>query len=760
MADSLSLPLRQALAQGVLEPQLILEIEGVPTIYGAKLIQKRIQIGDTGLVIGDAWVIGGLNDVLDQSDLISLDGGTTTSIRQTLNQDKGIGSSISSMQICLVDINQEATQLVSPGIVVEDLLGRKAKVYYGVTGDTAFPEDFLIIFRGLIDDIQSRQGNVLLNISHPDQKKRQEIFYPNEFTLSAAATAADDNSIQVNEPANMIMGAGEMTVLLKIDNEYASVTSFDPTLNALGTDRAQLSSVAATHASAATAKMVYRLQGNIIDIALKLMLSGRDSLGNYIYYSENLVPSSINYINPETTIQNALYFNGIDLVQKYGVTVGDFLYLSGSAVAGNNNIGKWTIDQINTTDYLGTVLVISIGTANQLVTETSTTGSIDLLSQYNIYPIGLKMTPDEVDVAEHLRLKRLFLSGFSIDITLTDAENGREFIEQELYAVAGCYSLPRKARSSIGILSAPIPGTEIKTLSANNITNAKSLAVRRTIANNFYNEIVYKYDWSLADNQPNRGIVIRDETSINRIKSGKKTLVIESRGLRQTLNGGNLAQAAAQRRLNRYKLAAEEIEQVKVLFSVGFNIEIGDIVILDGSDGVLNLINSSLGNRSPAPRLYEVTNKTVNIKTGEVILKLVDTSYDTSARYGLISPASYIKTGLSQTQFIIEESFSSIHGANEYLKWVPWVTSEAKAVVRVRNSDFSINASSVISSISGNKITLETALGFTPAAGQIMELALYSNVNTTANSKLVFAYFATGAGVANFADGKAPYQYL
>ena len=746
MADSLSQPLQLAIAQGVIDAQIILEIEGVDTVYGAQIITKRIKIGDEGLVIGDSWRVGGLNEVEDQSDLISWKDGTTTSIRQTLNQDKGLGSSISSMQICLIDKDQEATRLVSPGVIVEDILGRKAKVYYGVKGDTAFPEDYLVIFRGLIDDVKTRQGTVLLNIAHPDQKKRQEIFSGDDTFTLTDAIGDSDTLFAVDEIDNAISSQDDLSVYLKIDDEYMKITSTNEGL-ALTVVRGQLGSVAAAHADGAEGSLVYQLTGNVMELALKLMLSGGST-----YYAEDIVASSINYINPDLTIDNTIYFNGVDLVQKYGVTAGDSIFLTVPPASDNFGVGLATITDVNTTDYLGTVITLN----ETLVTETITEATVNFKSQWALLPLGLGMTPDECDIAEHERLKRLFLSSFEVDIVVTESTNGREFIEQELYAVASCYSVPRKARSSVGILSAPIPGSEIKTLSADNITNAKDLVTRRCLANNFYNEIVYKYDWDLEDDEPTRGLVIRDEDSINRIKSGKKTLVIESKGLRQTLNGGNLAQQAAQRRLNRYKLAAEEIEQVKVLPGFGFNIEIGDLVILDGSG--VNLVNTADGNRSPKPRLFEVTNKTLNIATGEIILKLIDTSFDTSARYGLISPASYIKTGLSTSSFIIEESFSSIYGANEYLKWTPWVTRDQQAVVKVRNSDFSVVGTAVIDSINGNKITLATPLAFTPSAGYVMELANYNNANTTDQIKLVFSFLSDDDN--DFSDGKPPFEFI
>src|SRR5690606_36211165 len=127
----------------------------------------------------------------------------------------------------------------------------------------------------------------------------------------------------------------------------------------------------------------------------------------------------------------------------------------------------------------------------------------------------------------------------------------------------------------------------------------------------------------------------------------------------------------------------EYFEDVQVLFSVGFSIEPGDIVYFDGSG--LNVSDITKASRGMEPRLFEVQNKKMNIKNGQVSLSLIDTNLSTTNRYGLISPASYIDSGTSATEFTIESSFSSKYGVNEYRKWQRWVG----AGVKIRNSDFS-----------------------------------------------------------------------
>ena len=52
----------------------------------------------------------------------------------------------------------------------------------GISGHLV-SEDHVIIFSGIIDEI-SATGNITLNIAHPEQLKRQEIFISTETALN------------------------------------------------------------------------------------------------------------------------------------------------------------------------------------------------------------------------------------------------------------------------------------------------------------------------------------------------------------------------------------------------------------------------------------------------------------------------------------------------------------------------------------------------------------------------------------------------
>jgi hypothetical protein len=243
--------------------------------------------------------------------------------------------------------------------------------------------------------------------------------------------------------------------------------------------------------------------------------------------------------------------------------------------------------------------------------------------------------------------------------------------------------------------------------------------------------------------------VFIDGTSVSQIPIGNRALIIESNGLRVDLSGVNNAQQSSNRRLLKYKFAAESIKNVTVNFKTGFDLEIGDKVIVDMTG--LKLADISTGTRSGASRLFDITNKSLNIRNGQVRLELVDSNFNLSVRYALIAPASFVLSGASSTQFTIKPSFNlTRYGNDEYKKWQNFIG----AGVVVRNASYSISSTSTISSVNGNVITVSPALSFTPALDYIMEFSDYDN--QTENVKLIYGFLSDGDN--NFGDGKPPYQ--
>jgi len=730
------------------EPLLLLEIDGVATIYGARIISEKATIGAVGLTIG-SFKIGGLIAVNDQSSLLTLTG-TTTKITQNINPDTGASSSISSMKIALVDINGEASVLITPDDTKSptfDLLGRKCKVWLGFEG-TAWRQDFIVVFRGVIDEIDSGVGKVTFNIAHPDTKKRAEVFAKAETDLTAGitdveaslpVTATSSFFGPVNGPDGTVDNS-TIQFFVRIDDEIiryegSTATTFTSlTRGALGT-------TAAAHDITASVESFVRLVGDAMTLALKLMLSGHNGP-----YKEDVAIENVAFVPGIGVVANALFFVGVDVQRDFGLVTGDFVTTTGAS-NGANNVTLKVITEI-VIQGSGSYLVIG---SESFVEEQDTAAVVDFRSQYDTLGEGLKMDADEVDVPEHENILRLFLSSFSYDIFIKDTiSEGKRFIEDEIYNPAGAFSLPRKSQASVGLHTGPLPGTDIQTLDTTNVLNPEQLVLRRSTSVNFKNTVTYQFEELALDTKFIRIVKTISADSLARVKTGVKPQTITSKGMRTALSGVTLAAAASNRRLRKYKFGAEYINNVSTNFKTGFRLEVGDIVLVDIGDLKITDIQQS-GSRAGESRLFQIDNKGIDFKTGRTVLKVVDTNFDKDARLGTISPASIIKSATSNTTFVIEESFSSVFGANEFKKWE---NLKGKAIVKVHNTSYSTSGTALLSGISGNTITVATSLGFTPSAGMIMDLDVYDN--QPEDVKLLYAFFSDGSN--NFADGGVPYK--
>ena len=727
-------------------PNIVLQIDGIEQLFGSAEILNIIRIGDPGLEIGGGWVIGGSRPVDGQVGAVSFEN-TTSTIKQQLDIDKGRGQGISSLQVGLIDINGLITEIISPGVIVDDIFGRKASIFVSPNSEiTNFPEDYIRIFRGIIDDVQAGPNLITINIAHPDQKKRQQIFIKGESTLSGAITNSQ-TTIPLTATSKFLQKVlgpdatydSSFGSYVKIDDEIIKYDAISG-LNLTGCTRGQLGTTASAHASGAASDSIYQLQGNAIDLALKIMASGSG------YFVEDAPLTNFNRLGDGTLLANSIFFRKVNVAEVYGITVGDYITTSGDP-NGANNVTLKQIAEVST-DGLDSYIVVS---GVSFVESLSSNALISFRSQYDTLPDGLSMGHDEIDVAQHLKVKQTFLSSFDYDFRFTDTiENGKEFLEQEIYKPAGAYSIPRAAKSSVAYFIGPIATSNIKILSKENIINPSMLKISRSINKNFANTIVYKFDKHIITEKFVTGEVYRSATSINRIPVGTKALIIESSGIRSILNGANITQAAASRKLNRFRFGAESIPGVQVTFGAGFNIELADIVILDSTD--LNVANTVDGDRAKPPRMYEVNNISKDFKTGKITVDLIDTNFDGSKRYGLISPSSQVRSGASTSQFTIEAGWSSIYGAAEYKKWDKYT----RPAIKVRSPDGTTRfGQTYLDSNAGNLITVDPPLAFTPQAGDIMELADY-DFPQTAEILLVYTFISDSP----FGDGGQQYAML
>lgn len=746
MASELTELARIASQKTNVQLQIVLEIDGISTVFGAIPIQKYLQYGDD-VYYGDPGIFyGGLIDIGDQRPYVSMQSGTTTRISQIVRQDKGDGESVSSMQIALIDKNNELTEMFAPGNLVDDILGRRAKVWMGFQG-TAFPNDFIVLFRGYIDQFLVGPGLWTINIIHSDNRRRAEVFLPVETTLTAGITAGDTTINVTDASAFLVPKLGPD---LSYDSSYESLIQIDDEViryngttatSFTGCTRGYLGTTAVSHSAPATARYRAKLRGNPLDLALKLMCSSGSSSG----YLETLAVSNFERINPLELVDNAIMFNETALIQRYNVRVNDYITTTGATIGGNNVTLKRITDIVET-DFGSYIVVDGVSFSE----EVGSSAVCTFRSQFDVWPDGLSLANDEVDISRHESIRDNFLSFALMEFHLDESIVGKEFIASELLNPIACYSIPREGRCSLGFHIGPLPNQNIQTLDRTSVKEASGLQLNRSTSKNFYNTITVKYDPQVLDQSfSQKGFIRTNATSITRIPIGNKPLNLVSQGLRTADGAESLLQATTARRLTKYKFGAEYFK-AKVAFKTGFNLDIDDIVLVNFTD--LKLADQYTGTRQGEPRLFEIQNKSIDIKTGDIELELMDSNQDANSRYCLISPSSFIQNGISTTQFIIEASFNtSKFGTNEFRKWESWIGCSLK----IHSVDFTTSGVSVLKSLVGNTVTLETALAFTPSNGMVMELASYDG--QTDAIKTVYGFMNDNP---TFSDGKSQYQMI
>jgi hypothetical protein len=244
--------------------------------------------------------------------------------------------------------------------------------------------------------------------------------------------------------------------------------------------------------------------------------------------------------------------------------------------------------------------------------------------------------------------------------------------------------------------------------------------------------VIYKYDKDEITEKFQRGKIVQSSNSTNRIRVANKPLVIEADGVKPT-GFTDKVNILSNKALSRYQYGAESIE-VRVSFGFGFEIEIGDVVILQGE--ALQISDSKTGTRLFKPRLFEVANKTMYLSGQPITLKLIDTAFNLNGRYGVFSPSSKVGTGSTTTTLNLQQSFGTNLGLGfEGDKYKPLIG----ALLRIRSEDHSFAEDRYLLRIdpaNKNGIILSSALSSPPLENYIVEVAPYSSSADSADEAL------------------------
>ncbi len=575
--------------QNNLVQQIILKIDGIEEIFGAQPIMEFVKIGAPGLLVG-GFVVGESVELEESRPWIMLPG-TTNNITQQLEDDNANINSISRMNVKLVDKDKTLSSIFSPGVRVDDLLSREADVYVTFVG-SSWPEDAVKIFTGLVSELRVGSGNATVSISHPDTLKKQDVYTLFNGKLSSGI-GSGDTTIPMDTVSGYIESADVLTSYIKVGDEIIEVGSISGT-NFIDCTRGSLGTSPDGHSSGDDVESFYRLQGGIMDVALKTMLSNGGSAFETDIAAERFVQ-----VTGALNVPNAIFFEG-DIEKDLGIIPGDTLTTTG-ATDGANNVTDAVISNIVKISE-GSYVVL---TGVSLVSETGSSAVASFKSQYNVLPAGagLEMTPKQVAVSEHLSTANLSLSGSpDVDLYVKDTIAGKDLLNELFFAV-GIFQIPRGGKASVNSTLPPLALTGTKTVGDAHVVNPQNIQIARSFDKSFYNAIVYRFEEKATEDKFLASEIRQSADSTNRIKIGNRALTIDARAFRDTAATRTFFQTSARNLLRKFQFGAETFD-IEVNYKTGFNMDVGDSVVFNSEN--LFVYNASAASRQASSKVYVI----------------------------------------------------------------------------------------------------------------------------------------------------------
>jgi len=171
-------------AQQTKNLSLVLKIDGFDTLLTSSDVYVRNRYGDP-IVYGQPGIVyGGLRKVSNTKSLLSFAASSTT-ITQRLEPEQG-RASISTLSLSFLDKDEYMTNLLYRGGPLDEPMGKLCLVYLGYQ-QTSYPEDYFVVFRGRITDINYLNGLYSITLSDPNFKRKQQIFYTAKTSLRSPA---------------------------------------------------------------------------------------------------------------------------------------------------------------------------------------------------------------------------------------------------------------------------------------------------------------------------------------------------------------------------------------------------------------------------------------------------------------------------------------------------------------------------------------------------------------------------------------------
>lgn len=688
---------------------VILEIEGIDLKFGTLPIEIELRL-DEGHRLDTSLRFDQPIEDENSRSYISLDS-STNRITQNLSIDKGI-ESLRTFKVALVDKQEELSQLFTPGNTIDDILGRKAKVFLSLKPST-HPVDSVQIMEGIIAECSfTNKGTVDLLVSHASQFKRQIIYTPKTSKLNGAIDSST-TSISLDDFSEFLLPVSNaLRTFIRVEDEIIEYTAKNGDALSGTITRGALNSFATSHDDDAEVTSYYGFIGDAPSIACRLMTSTSG-------YATQETFLHTNFVDQTLTVPNAIVFNKTDIEKEYGLVTGDHVQITGTS---NNNITS-TISSFGSANGYSYIII-----TDTLTQEINLTGAVaKFKSKHDILPEGSGMNGQQVDVFKHDDFLSLFSAQFpELLIKVEEEIKIDEFLNEQVYKPMGMYSVSGN-KSSVQMTIPPLADIYTKTLDETNVLNPTSIAIKRSINQYFYNSIIFKYDKDTVKDKYYKSLVTIDADSNSRIPTGNKIFLVTSDGLQNNAETNTSLGITSRRFLDRYKFAGETLS-LQTTFS-NFTIETGDAVILDGLQ-ITDTTNQ--GSKTFGPRIFEVIKKDLSLKTGVLSLQLLSTNYGLEQRYGVISPSSKIDSGATTAVIPIKNSFGWTRVEQE--KWADLTG----ATVRISNSDFSYDETCLLNGFdptSQNKMLVQN-LASAPPADAVIQISEYPST-TDRISKLV-----------------------
>ena len=745
MAYSISPTLKALNDQISKEMMIILQIQDSQYLYGSAPILETARWDDPRIKwdneIGVTWD-GEIEKANSRPYILPLKSKTTKQITQQLLVDKGGSGSVATMNIELVDYRGEVARDLSFDQIGEPL-GKKAVVYMGLKGGR-FPQDFLPLMRGYIDDLKYNAASITVSVALATNLLRQSSFEQYQaqtrVTIDALTT-----TIPVTLTDPIFETQDTLTAYIKIEDEIMEIVSIDANNKNIEVIRSRLGTVATDHDFDSDVTSYYTLEGHPIDLALKLLHSKE---GNE-FSDTNFVVNALNRISSSEIIDGAIVTSDYNIEDSSGLVIGDFVEISGSA----SNDGIYPVIGFGTLDTGKSYILVPTGSFTE---ETGINLLLKVKSKYNVLPDGVGLDIDFVDTAAFEDTKALYSADF-IDYYFKlkeTIEDTRDFIIKEIMKPASLYLIPRKGKTSCKKTAPPFTVDSIPTLNTSNLYDLTKLEMRRSTHKYLLNSIVFRYNQGILEDTFFDKYIKTNADSFTRIKVGRKRQVIESIGYGRSLEVLQVVDRVATNILNRYKFGSRYVRGVKVLLSVGLQLEIGDIVFFGGED--TKLVNLQTGERDLPPSQYEIINKKLDVSKGECILELLETGFGIDGIFGTFSPSSPIATGSTAERLLLGDLWASDQYQKERDKWDRWIGLK----VRVVNDDYTYDETTTLDSydtVTSNGIILDPPLPSAPPVGAYMELAKYDqygNEEIEETVKLTHTFTMPQAEISSVTDDK------